>query len=277
MNITSTSRTSPAKRGFTLIELLVVIAIIAILAAILFPVFARARENARRSTCTSNLKQIGIAYSQYLQDSDNRYPPTVTERNAPGSGSTDTTSPATVREYSIQVKLYPYTKSGNINPVLNEVRAGGIWKCPSAPDWPVAASKQWLSTDYGSNHNDWALTNGNAYYNADTSTFNVAANHPDFGFNSQVIESDVAYPSQFIVSGDAARAAGTPSRGGMYPQPWEFDDSSTPASQQGRPFARHFDGTNFLFGDGHVKWLKPNQTFKNSSNNLWRRHPDFSA
>ena len=58
--------------GFTLVELLVVIAIIAILAAILFPVFGRARENARRSSCQSNLKQIGIAMAQYQQDYDER-------------------------------------------------------------------------------------------------------------------------------------------------------------------------------------------------------------
>ncbi len=62
------------KLGFTLIELLVVIAIIAILAAILFPVFARARENARRSSCQSNLKQIGIGVMQYTQDYDEKFP-----------------------------------------------------------------------------------------------------------------------------------------------------------------------------------------------------------
>jgi prepilin-type N-terminal cleavage/methylation domain-containing protein/prepilin-type processing-associated H-X9-DG protein len=61
------------KKGFTLIELLVVIAIIAILAAILFPVFARARENARRSSCSSNLKQIGLGLMQYTQDYDEKY------------------------------------------------------------------------------------------------------------------------------------------------------------------------------------------------------------
>ncbi len=62
------------KSAFTLIELLVVIAIIAILAAILFPVFARARENARRASCQSNLKQIGLGITQYAQDYDERLP-----------------------------------------------------------------------------------------------------------------------------------------------------------------------------------------------------------
>ena len=63
------------RRAFTLIELLVVIAIIALLAAILFPVFARARENARKSSCANNLKQIGVSMLQYLQDSDEQYVP----------------------------------------------------------------------------------------------------------------------------------------------------------------------------------------------------------
>ncbi len=62
------------KRGFTLIELLVVIAIIAILAAILFPVFARAREKARQSSCMNNLKQIGLATMMYVQDYDEMFP-----------------------------------------------------------------------------------------------------------------------------------------------------------------------------------------------------------
>src|SRR5438552_4376165 len=65
------------RNGFTLIELLVVIAIIAILAAILFPVFAQARDKARQATCFSNLKQIGLAISAYMQDYDEGFPPSV--------------------------------------------------------------------------------------------------------------------------------------------------------------------------------------------------------
>jgi prepilin-type N-terminal cleavage/methylation domain-containing protein len=79
---------SARKKAFTLIELLVVIAIIAILASILFPVFARARENARRASCLSNLKQIGLATMMYTQDYDEGYPYALTliptDANTPG-------------------------------------------------------------------------------------------------------------------------------------------------------------------------------------------------
>ena len=84
--------------GFTLIELLVVIAIIAILAAILFPVFARARENARRSSCQSNVKQILLGMMQYTQDYDERYMPMYTQ------------SPLTYWPYLVQ----PYLKSNQL-------------------------------------------------------------------------------------------------------------------------------------------------------------------
>lgn len=82
---TGGSNTKPGlmKQGFTLIELLVVIAIIAILAAILFPVFARARENARRSSCLSNEKQIALALKQYVQDYDEKFPPVAVNTSNP--------------------------------------------------------------------------------------------------------------------------------------------------------------------------------------------------
>ena len=79
---------TPARqRGFTLIELLVVIAIIAILAAILFPVFSKVREKARQASCLSNLKQLGLAFVQYVQDYDERLPGPGKSNSGPSAGS----------------------------------------------------------------------------------------------------------------------------------------------------------------------------------------------
>lgn len=96
--------------GFTLIELLVVIAIVALLAAILFPVFGRARENGRRASCQSNLKQIGIGILQYTQDFDEKLPLANTSNILLGS---------LVAERPWHVTIQPYVKSVQ------------IFKCPS--------------------------------------------------------------------------------------------------------------------------------------------------
>lgn len=96
------------KRGFTLIELLVVIAIISILAAILFPVFARARESARRASCMSNLKQIGLGIMMYVQDYDETYP-----KNSYGSGEVLPCPAQTSASCGAfwPLRIYPYVKS----------------------------------------------------------------------------------------------------------------------------------------------------------------------
>lgn len=92
--------------AFTLIELLVVIAIIAILAAILFPVFSRARENARRTSCMSNMNQIGLGLMQYTQDYDERYPMAI--EGSINNFATETSEPSPFEE------LYPYLRSWQI-------------------------------------------------------------------------------------------------------------------------------------------------------------------
>jgi prepilin-type N-terminal cleavage/methylation domain-containing protein/prepilin-type processing-associated H-X9-DG protein len=104
------------KQKFTLIELLVVIAIIAILAAILFPAFARARENARRASCQSNLKQMMLGLVQYTQDYDERLP-NVSDNTAstpvPGNWTSYVSTPAVLFDPSLG-SIYPYIKSAQI-------------------------------------------------------------------------------------------------------------------------------------------------------------------
>jgi prepilin-type N-terminal cleavage/methylation domain-containing protein len=136
MNISLSKR----QNAFTLIELLVVIAIIAILAAILFPVFARARENARRSSCQSNLKQIGLGVFQYIQDYDEKFLMAVT-------GNTT---------------QFPIGWADSIQPYLKSTQ---IYQCPSEPTGPNSDPTSQGYTDYWYNA---ALSwdgNDTAHYN----------------------------------------------------------------------------------------------------------------
>lgn len=121
-----------SRRGFTLIELLVVIAIIAILAAILFPVFAKAREKARQSSCLSNVKQMIIGVLAYAQDYDERYPGGLT-------GSDSSQGPVTKSTYFTVAKntsdiIFPYVKNTQ------------LFTCPSSPN-----SASTYSCNYGFN------------------------------------------------------------------------------------------------------------------------------
>ena len=116
----SNTRLIGHKKGFTLIELLVVIAIIAILAAILFPAFARARENARRASCQSNQKQIGLGVAQYSQDYDEKYP--YMEGYTQADFGTLIGNPATA--------IQPYIKSWQ------------IFRCPSVSTGEVPGTIQ---------------------------------------------------------------------------------------------------------------------------------------
>jgi len=119
MGVFAVSCRATPRRGFTLIELLVVIAIIAILAAILFPVFARAREKARQASCTSNIKQVALAVLMYVQDYDERFPP---ERDGIDAIPWFRTGTVVFTVYAnYQPLVYPYVKNTQ------------AFMCPSSP------------------------------------------------------------------------------------------------------------------------------------------------
>jgi len=267
-----------ARKGFTLIELLVVIAIIAILAAILFPVFAKAREKARQITCASNLKQIGIGLAMYIQDYDESYP-SGTDSNY--NGSTDLNGWA-----------------GQINPYLKSL---GILKCPDDATAPITgvtvgpatdqATGQTLSpVSYALNDNLWgakdsllvtvdrtvaAFEVSNAW--ADPS-FNIDSGGPS-GDGAPVVAT-TANPQTGGTNGSGfgalsggeaygttADATGTPQIEAGYLN----GSQSTAAAPTGYDTAfagggLHTGGANFLYTDSHVKWSNPNSVYVGQNN-----------
>jgi prepilin-type N-terminal cleavage/methylation domain-containing protein/prepilin-type processing-associated H-X9-DG protein len=243
--LTTTTLNTPSQRantsnGFTLIELLVVIAIIAILAAILFPVFGRARENARRSSCQSNQKQLGLAYLQYRQDYDEQFPFVFW---ADPGGWTPSAG------YSFTA-IYPYIKNGQVLQCPSNTGIGIVFSTDSAnpKSYPAGSPITHYTT--------------NSYIN-----YKGAWNKP-----APVSEASIPEPSTTIMALDmtdksSARAPMIDSWGGQI-----FPETST---NQRQGFV-HLDGANYLYIDGHVKWQnKAAMTVDNASNwTRWGRKPN---
>lgn len=234
--------TSPAKQGFTLIELLVVIAIIAILAAILFPVFAKAREKARQTACLNNMKQLNLAYIQYMSDYDGVTPLATDGPNGKGQGvlggwmyygnfSTTTTAPST----------FDPTKGG----LYSYVKSTAVYLCP---DDAIAAA----STTPGIN--DSYATNG--CLNASN-----PAIQPRPGKSEAVFDNSSAI---MLFGEEAANVPGpdysTGSTNDAYLFVPTYDPTSLGTQAAGAAGADHFstrhsNGSNVGFLDGHVKYV----------------------
>ena len=215
------------RRGFTLIELLVVIAIIAILAAILFPVFAKVREKARAIACISNEKQLGLGFMQYTQDNDELFPINL------GNGST---LPGWAGA------IYPYVKSV------------GVYACPDDSSAPADASLNHCSYAF---NQDFLISFGStkpvnlSQMNAPASTValvEVSAGemHPNSADYSPVGDGYNAP----INTWDGTNTGGY--RTGLMGNRPSFAGSMSPAVNNS-PI--HIDGANFLAADGHTKFL----------------------
>ena len=212
--------------AFTLIELLVVIAIIAILAAILFPVFARARENARRSSCQSNLKQIGLGLLQYTQDYDEKLP-LGTSGNATynrGSGWAGAS--------------LPYIKSTQ------------IFVCPSDTNKPD--NNPQISYAYNSGITYYPIGGWNgpsiAAFNATARTVMV------FEVTNRTWDPATDITAPYSPVGDGYSGGDIQPAGTRYATGYMAANGGTGAYDA--PTGRHLEMSNFLFVDGHVKSLR---------------------
>ena len=215
-------------RGFTLIELLVVIAIIAILAAILFPVFARARAKARQASCQSNLKQIGLAAAMYAQDYDGKYASCHCGRAMDKWGN----GPGAIWWNGL---LMPYCKNYQVMacPSMSNPRFYG----ETEPGWGTDCLYR-FEAGYGMN-----------WYYAGTPA-------RDQGWWISLSEEDIQRPAEKIYIGEAFRVVVGPNPSiGLPYATWIANVQANPLSY-GYGVIRHNDGMNLLFVDGHVKWAK---------------------
>jgi prepilin-type N-terminal cleavage/methylation domain-containing protein/prepilin-type processing-associated H-X9-DG protein len=257
----SKSGVNMKNRGFTLIELLIVIAIISILAAILFPVFARARENARRSSCQSNLKQIGIGILQYTQDYDEKYPICWF--------LTTTAAPLTTAS-SWGSQVYPYVKSTQVFscPSDNAKKPPGLDRMSYAMNSNIATvtvnslgvitEPNILGATSRLNDSDKTVKSCEGYWSGSGGTVDVK----DIADNTGPFANGAAYN----LSGGSGYRPAHGLLGMAVPNPINHSTGQPRSTTSIANFqdttkniyydGRHLEGSNFLFCDGHVKWLK---------------------
>ncbi len=242
------------RSGFTLIELLVVIAIIAILAAILFPVFAKAREKARQASCLSNAKQMGLGFMQYLSDYDEKIPDTMMNYPAGVANS--------VPWYW---NIYPYTS--NLD----------IFNCPSwgfsTAIWPAISGKPGgaiRTGGYGAIRQVMGYAGSLGYSSSGTNAW--ASPNPGLsGYDKSIAAMTVPAENLLVIDGTNFY---------LDRDFWtRTDNASQPSAAIANKYnnayyvvdSRHNDGANGIFADGHAKWLKQGITGHPSS------HPNTAA
>lgn len=254
----SPTRARGASSAFTLIELLVVIAIIAILAAILFPVFAQAREKARQTACLSNEKQIATAFLMYTQDYDEGMPLSFSYLAAPGTPNPAAGPPTLAWTPWL---LQPY------------IRTWGIFVCPDFAD----GSQIWSGNGPYAWYQNWHRFATVGYNYGYLSPW-MDGSCSDYSKAVGKALADVKAPAETVAFVDSDRDNGLGSLGyshvnapnaaaDWYPSPdlccwtgsWDWPAGSTKPTSLGLTWMRHNEGMNVVWVDGHVKWMKPTQ------------------
>lgn len=244
--------------AFTLIELLVVIAIISIIAAILFPVFAQAREKSRQSVCASNVRQISLAILQYVQDNDEVVPPV--------EYTTDWDKDNPPYDYfTWAILVQPYINNWNVFRCPDsEINPMGVWDPPNLAQEHVLQ----YTIAYGYNYNylnPWEPCDPNTelmdyydlYINGGPP---IALSRIQEPANTVLIaDSKLQVPGQTSTV-DAPTVMDPPVACGVATQGWgigSFGDSGALVTSTGTFDPRHNGGGTVAFCDGHVKWMTP--------------------